>query len=197
MAYPGTGRTVEEELTHLIAVIGENLTLRRTAYLSVSQGVVASYLHTAVTESAGRIGVLVALESSASTSELASLGKQIAMHAAAANPQACAIADLSVDSLARERAIYSEQALASGKPAEFVDKMVEGRMRKFYEESVLSEQVFLIDDSKRVVKQVVADKAKDLGADIALKGFVQFRLGEGVEKKQEDFAAEVAAQLAK
>lgn len=196
-AYPGTGRTVEEELTHLISVIGENMTLRRVALLSVPQGAVVSYLHNAISATLGRIGVLVALESPADTSEIAALGKQIAMHIAAANPQSSTVEDLDPSIVQRERDIFKEQALASGKPLEFVDKMVEGRLRKFYEESVLCEQVYLIDDTKRTVKQVIADKAKDLNTEIKLTGFIQFRLGEGVEKKEVDFASEVAAQLGK
>jgi elongation factor Ts len=193
--YPGTGRTVADELTHLISIIGENMSLRRVAHLSVDKGTVTSYLHTATTDMLGRIGVLVALESTGNVSELQSTAKQIAMHVAAANPQACFIEDLSPETVAREEAIYVEQAKASGKPAEFIHKMVEGRMRKFYEAAVLIEQVFLIDDSKRTIKQVVEDLAKQLGTPVKLKGFAQFRLGEGVEKKTEDFASEVAAQL--
>jgi elongation factor Ts len=195
MPYPGTGRTVSEELTHLISIIGENMNLRRMASLSVTQGVVTSYLHAATTNMLGRIGVLVALESSGNVAELQEVGKQIAMHVAAANPQACYIEDLSPESIAREEAIYIEQAEGSGKPPEVVNKMVEGRLRKFYEAAVLNEQLFLIDDSKRTVKQVVEDLSKKLGTPVKLNGFIQFRLGEGIEKKTEDFASEVAAQL--
>jgi elongation factor Ts len=194
-AYPGSGRSVEEELTHLISVIGENMNLRRVQQIAVNQGAIANYIHNATTDSLGRIGVLVALESAADQNELQSLGKQIAMHIAAANPQSCTVEDLDPEVIERERAIFKDQALASGKPAEFVDKMVEGRIRKFYEESVLIEQIFMIDDTKRKIKDVVADKAKELGTAITLTGFAQFRLGEGVQKKEEDFAAEVAAQL--
>ena len=190
-AYPGTGRNVEEELTHLISVIGENLNLRRMRQISVNQGVIAAYVHSATTPSLGRIGVLVALESAADQSELQALGKQIAMHIAAANPQACTIEELDPDAIERERAIFKEQALTTDQPADFVDKMV----RKFYEDSALIEQVFMIDNTKRKIKDVIADKAKELGTELTLKGFVQFRLGEGVQKKEEDFAAEVAAQL--
>jgi elongation factor Ts len=193
--YPGSSRNVADELTHLISIIGENMSLRRVAHLGVDKVIVISYLHTATTDMLGRIGVLVALESDGNVDELQTVGKQIAMHVAAANPQACFIEDLSPETVAREEAIYVEQAKASGKPAEFIDKMVEGRVRKFYESVVLIEQVFLIDDTKRTVKQVVEDLGKKLGTPVKLRGFAQFRLGEGVEKKTEDFASEVAAQL--
>ncbi len=196
-AYPETGRTVAEELTHLVSVIGENMNLSRVKRLSVSKGVVTTYLHNATTKTLGQIGVLVALESEADAGELTMLGKQIAMHIAAANPKSHTKEDLDPALVERERAIYKEQVIESGKPAEFADKIVEGRLRKFYEESVLCEQVYMIDDTKRTVAQVVADKAKELGSDINFAGYTQFRLGEGVEKKEEDFAAEVAAQLAK
>jgi len=195
-AYPGSNKTVEEELTHLVATIGENMTLRRAAYLEVSQGVVVPYIHNAIAPGLGRMGVLVALESSASPEKLETLGKQIAMHAAAAHPTALTIDVVDPAEVERERAIFREQALASGKPAEFIDKMVEGRLRKFYEETVLEEQVFVIDGKTRV-KDVVASSAKELGQPVKLAGFVRFALGEGIEKAQSDFAAEVAAQLGK
>ena len=194
--YPGADHSASEELTKLIATIGENMNLRRVQRLAVSNGVVTSYLHNAVTDSMGQIGVLVALESDADKGELTMLAKQIAMHVAAANPKSHTIDDLDPELVERERAIYKEQVLESGKPAEFADKIIEGRIRKFYEESVLCEQVFLIDDSKRTVSAVVADKAKELGTEIKFTGFAQFRLGDGIEKKEDDFAAEVAAQLA-
>jgi len=189
--YPNNDHTVEHELTSIIGVIGENMNLRRSACISVTQGIVASYLHAATTANLGRIGVLVALESEADADKLHPVARMIAMHIAAANPRACHISDLDTPTLERERAIYGEQARESGKPAEFIEKMIEGRMRKFYEECVLSEQVFLIDDSKRTIKQVILDLAHDVGKPVLLKGFIQFRLGEGIEKKEEDFAAEV------
>lgn len=196
-AYPGTGRTVSEELTHLISVIGEHMSLRRVKRMAVSKGAVTNYLHNATTANLGQIGVMVALESDADAGELTMLGKQIAMHIAAANPKSHTKEDLDPALVERERTIYKEQVLESGKPAEFADKIVEGRLRKFYEESVLCEQVYMIDDTKRTVAQVVADKAKELGTDINFTGYAQFRLGDGIEKKEDDFAAEVAAQLAK
>lgn len=195
-AYPGSTKTVEEELTHLVATIGENMTLRRAAYVEVSKGLVVPYIHNATAPGLGRIGVLVALDSSAPHDKLEALGKQIAMHVAAAHPIALTAEGVDPAALERERAIFREQALASGKPAEFVDKMVEGRIRKFYEEVVLEEQVFVIDGKTRI-KDVVASSATDLGHPIKLAAFVRFGLGEGIEKVETDFAAEVAAQLEK
>ncbi len=192
--YPGSNRSVEEELTHMVATIGENMTLRRAAYLDVSQGSVVPYIHNAVAPGLGRIGVLVALESPAPKDKLEKLGKQIAMHIAAAQPIALSIDAVDPAEVERERAIFRDQAIASGKPAEFVDKMVEGRLRKFYEEVVLEEQVFMIDGKTRV-KDVVAATAKEVGQPIKIIGFVRFALGEGIEKTTSDFAAEVAAQL--
>jgi elongation factor Ts len=192
--YPEGSRNVQEELTHLVATIGENMSLRRVKQLSVPQGVVASYVHNAVAPNAGKIGVLVALESSGDAAKLTALGKQIAMHVAATNPQSVSTADLDPASIARERAVLEDQAKTSGRPPEVIAKMVEGRLRKFYEEVVLSEQTFVVDGESKVGK-VVENAAKDVGAPVKLAGFVRFALGEGIEKKSEDFAAEVAAQL--
>lgn len=189
---PGSDKKVSEDLTNLIAVIGENMDFRRTASLSVNSGAVASYLHNSLGDGLGRVGVLVGLEGNADAEELKTLGKQIAMHIAAAHPQALSVDDLDQDVVARERAVFEEQAKQSGRPAEFLGKMVEGRLRKFYEESVLLEQVFLIDDTKRKVSQVVSDKAKELGSEIKLSGYIHFKLGDGIEKQEADFAAEVA-----
>ncbi len=191
-SFANSDKTIAEELTNLIAVIGENMDFRRVTTLSVEKGTVASYLHNALGSGLGRVGVLVALESDADSAELTALGKQIAMHIAAAHPQALTVGDLNQETVARERAVFEEQARQSGRPAEFLGKMVEGRLRKFYEESVLLEQIFLIDDTKRKVSDVVADKAKELGKDIKLSGYVHFKLGDGIEKKEADFAAEVA-----
>lgn len=195
-AYPETSKTVEEELTHLVATIGENMGLRRAAYLEVSQGTVVPYVHSATAPGLGRLGVLVALESSAPKDKLEALGKQIAMHIAASQPIALSIDAVDPKEVERERAIFRDQALASGKPEEFIDKMVEGRLRKFYEESVLEEQVFVIDGKTRI-KDVVTNASKELNTPIKLAAFVRFGLGEGIEKEQTDFAAEVAAQLGK
>jgi elongation factor Ts len=160
----------------------------------VPAGVVTSYIHNAAAPGLGKIGVLVALESTGDAEKLSALGKQIAMHVAAANPSALDIASVDPAALDRERAILSEQAAASGKPPQVVEKMVEGRLRKFYEETVLLEQVYVVDGESRV-KDVVAATAKEIGAPVRLAGFLRYALGEGVEKKQDDFAAEVAAQL--
>ncbi len=192
MDYPGAGRTIIDELTNLIAVIGENMNLRRVKCLKVSEGIIASYIHNALTENMGRVGVLVALEGNADKSEMEKLGKSIAMHIAAAHPQSTSIEDMSAETVEREKKIFMEKAQQSNKPAEIIEKMVEGSLRKFFEESVLLEQVYLIDDTKRKVSAVVADKAKELGASIKLVDFAHFKLGEGVEKKEMDFAAEVA-----
>ena len=188
------GGSVGDRLTTLVATIGENMSLRRSAVLAVPAGVVASYVHNAVSPGLGKIGVLVALESAGDPERLLALGKQIAMHVAAANPSALDIGSVDPAALDRERAILSEQAAASGKPAQVIEKMVEGRLRKFYEETVLLEQLYVVDGESRV-KDVVAKAAKEMGSGVKLAGFLRYALGEGVEKKQEDFAAEVAAQL--
>jgi elongation factor Ts len=192
-AYP-TGGTSAEALTALVAKIGENMTLRRAVVLKVSAGAVATYVHSAVAPGLGKIGVLVALESTGDAEKLNALGRQIAMHIAATNPISLDIASVDPAALAREKAILSEQAAASGKPPAVVEKMVEGRVRKFYEESVLLEQVYVVDGETRI-KDVVAKAAADVGAPVALVAFRRFGLGEGIEKKESDFAAEVAAQL--
>lgn len=186
-----TGRSVEEEITQAIAVIGENMSLRRAAYVRVGSGVVAGYLHNQLAPGLGKIGVLVGLESTADPTRLADLGKQLAMHVAAANPHAVSADKLDPQVIERERAIYADQARASGKPDNIVEKMVDGRMRKFYEEAVLLEQAFVVDPDQRV-KQVVAAAAKELGAPIEITAFVRLALGEGVEKQTGDFASEVA-----
>ena len=190
-AYP-TGGTVEEKLTDNIATIGENQSLRRTALLQVSEGVVVSYVHNAVAPGMGKIGVLVALESAASADALQALGKQIAMHIAAANPLALDADGLDAAMLERERAIAIEKAKESGKPDNIVEKMVEGSMAKFRKENALLSQLFVMD-SKTPVGDVVAAAAKEAGSPITLKAFERFQLGEGIEKAESDFAAEVAA----
>lgn len=193
--FPGTGRSVEEELTNLISRIGENLVIRRLARLAVPQGAALSYVHNALGPGLGKIGVLVALQSSAGEAALAQLGKQLAMHVAAAAPLYLDIASVTEAALERERAVLREQAGTSGKSAEIVAKMVEGRLRKFYEEVVLMEQVFVIDQENKVAK-VVEAAAKSAGAAIRITGFARFALGEGIERgDRPDFATEVAAQL--
>jgi len=190
-AYP-SGGTVEERLTDNIATIGENQSLRRTALLQVSEGMVVSYVHNAVAPGMGKIGVLVALESAVAADSLQTLGKQIAMHIAAANPLALDADGLDAAMLERERAIAIEKAKESGKPDNIVEKMVEGSMAKFRKENALLSQLFVMDN-KTPVADVVAGAAKEAGSPITLKAFERFQLGEGIEKAESDFAAEVAA----
>jgi elongation factor Ts len=185
---------VQGELSQLIATIGENMSLRRARKLKVGQGVVASYVHTPVTPTLGKIGVLVALESAGDPAKLAAFGKQLAMHVAATNPQSVSVAELDPVAVERERAVLTEQAAGSGKTPEIVAKMVEGRLRKFYQDVVLLEQTFVIDGETKVAKAVEA-AGKDAGAPVKVAGIARFQLGEGIEKKESDFAAEVAAQL--
>ncbi len=188
----GNGRSVADEVVQAISVIGENMSLRRCATLSVSKGVVASYIHNAVAPGMGKIAILIGLESEADAGKLETLGKQLAMHIAAARPEALSTADVDSAKLDRERGVYREQAQASGKPADVIEKMVEGRVRKYYEEVVLLEQLYVID-GKTKVSQVVEAAAKEMGKPVKVTGFVSYRLGEGIEKAQSDFAAEVAA----
>lgn len=191
-ASKGVSGTVADDVTNLIAAIGENMTLRRSARLTVNNGVVASYVHSAVAPGLGKIGILVAVESTGDASKLEALGKQIAMHIAAARPDALTTKDVSAEMLEREKNIFRDQAKASGKPADIIEKMVEGRIRKYYEEIVLLEQVFVID-GKTKISDFVANAAKEIGAPVAITGFSRFVLGEGVEKKETNFAEEVAA----
>ncbi len=191
---PATGRSIVDELTHLIATIGENMTLRRARRLTVTNGVVAGYVHNALAPNLGKIGVLVALESTAAADKLAALGRQLAMHVAAANPHYLDTASVDPAALERERSVLREQAAATGKAGQIVDKMVEGRLRKFYEEVVLLEQIFVVDGETRVAK-VVEAAAKEAGAPITVAAFVRYALGEGIDRGTTDFAAEVAAQL--
>ncbi|MCY7338394.1 MAG: translation elongation factor Ts [Sphingomonas bacterium] len=190
-AYP-SGGTVAEALTNNIVTIGENQSLRRAAVLEVAHGVVVSYVHNAAAPNMGKIGVLVALDSTGSADALTALGKQLAMHIAAANPLALNADGLDPDLLARERSIAVEKAAESGKPANIVEKMVDGTMAKFAKENALLSQVFVID-GKTPIADVVAAAAKDAGAPITLKAFERFQLGEGIAKETSDFAAEVAA----
>ena len=186
------GGSVEQVLTENIATIGENQSLRRTACLSVGEGTVVSYVHNAVVPNMGKIGVLVALESAADEATLTALGKQLAMHIAAANPLALDADGLDADLLARERDIAKAKAMESGKPENIAEKMVEGSIAKFKKENALLSQLFVMDN-KTPVADVVASAAKEAGAAITLAAFVRFQLGEGIEKAESDFAAEVAA----
>jgi len=189
--YP-EGGTVQEKLTDNIAKIGENQSLRRAAVLEVEQGVVVPYVHNAVAPGLGKIGVLVALESAAPADTLTALGKQIAMHVAAANPLALDADSLDPALVDRERSIAMEKAKESGKPQNIIEKMVEGGLAKYRKDNALLSQLFVMDN-KTPVAEVVASAAKDAGTGIELIGFVRFQLGEGIEKEESDFAAEVAA----
>jgi elongation factor Ts len=189
--YP-EGGTVQEKLTDNIAKIGENQSLRRAAVLEIGQGAIVPYVHNQVAPGLGKIGVLVALESAAPTETLTQLGKQIAMHVAAAHPQALDAESLDPALIERERSIAMEKAKESGKPQNIIEKMVEGGLAKFRKDNALLSQLFVMDN-KTPVAEVVASAAKEANTGIQLIGFVRFQLGEGIEKKQEDFAAEVAA----
>jgi elongation factor Ts len=192
MPYPGSGRSVTAELTDAIAKIGENMNLRRAAVIEVKDGVIGSYVHNTVKPGLGKLGVLVGIESTGDKGVLAGLGKQLAMHIANTNPASVSQDDIDPAIVAKEREIFTEQAKESGKPAEVIAKMVEGRVRKFYEESTLLAQTFVIDGESKV-KDIVAKAEKDAGAPIKVTKFVRYSLGEGIEKAETDFAAEVAA----
>jgi elongation factor Ts len=186
-AFPGTGRTVAEELTQLVATIGENMNLRRARVLSARGGVVATYIHNTLKPGLGKIGVLVAVEGAGEMAALETLGRQVGMHIAASTPEAIDIGGVDPAALEREKSVLTEQARASGRPDNIIEKMVEGRIRKFYEEVVLLEQVWVHDGESRV-KAVLAK------AGVKMVGFARFKLGEGIDKPQgPDFASEVAA----
>jgi elongation factor Ts len=187
-----SGQTVEDAIKAAVATIGEHMTLRRAQMLTVAKGAVASYIHGAVAPGLGKIGVIVGLESPGDHEKLAQLGRQVAMHVAAANPLAVRASDIAAEIVQREKAIFTEQAKESGKPAAVIEKMVEGRIRKFYEEVVLLSQAFVVDSENTVEKALKAAEGS-VGGPINVTEFVCFRLGEGVEKVETDFAAEVAA----
>jgi len=189
------GKTIAEHIKEMVGTIGENMHVRRTAYLEVKKGVVVSYMHNAVAPDLGKIGVLVALESKADQGKLKEIGRQVAMHVAATNPLALTPDDVDAAIVEREKAILTEQAKESGKPDSVIEKMVSGRMQKFFKESVLLKQEFVVDPDK-TVEQAVADAEKEAGEPIKVMGFARFALGEGVEKEESDFAAEVAAAAA-
>ncbi|MCB1509534.1 MAG: elongation factor Ts [Hyphomicrobiaceae bacterium] len=192
-AYPGASGSVEDHVKEMIGTIGENMTVRRTAALSVENGVVAEYVHNKVADGLGKIGVLVALSSTGDADKLMAFGRQVAMHIAAASPLALKENELDGAVIEKERAIYLEQAKASGKPQEIVEKMVEGRLRKeFFQQVLLPQQTFVID-GKATVAQATKDAEKSVGAPIEIVAFVRYGLGEGIEKPADDFAAEVAA----
>jgi elongation factor Ts len=185
------GNSMQQTLTEMVAKIGENMSVRRAVMLGVSEGVVASYVHNAAAAELGKIGVLVAVKSSADKTKLAALGKQIAMHIAAAAPLALTPEHLPKDVVERERAVQADIARQSGKPENVIEKMLEGRMRKFYEESVLLSQTFVIDGETQIAK-VLEKASKDFGAKVEIEGFVRFQVGEGIEKVDSDFADEVS-----
>jgi elongation factor Ts len=187
----GNGKTVQETLTNLIATIGENMSIRRMEKLSVCEGAVVGYVHNATAANMGKIGVLVALESAGDKDKLEEIGKQLAMHVAAAFPKYLSRDDVDASEMEREKNVIREQALAEGKPADIVEKMLEGRMRKFYEEICLLDQTFVIDGETKISK-LLENAEKEAGAPVKLTAYARFQLGEGIEKEQEDFAAEVA-----
>lgn len=189
-----SGENVKDCLVSLVAKIGENMGLRRTQSVSVSNGAVVSYIHNAVTDGMGKIGVLVGLESDGDKAALEALGKKIAMHVAATAPLALTVEDLDPAAVAKEREMLIAEAKESGKPDNIIEKMVDGRMQKFFKESVLVSQIFVMD-GENTIEQVVANEAKALGADIKLAAYARMQLGEGIEKKEENFADEVAATL--
>jgi len=192
--FPGSDESVAETVTNAIATIGENMNLRRAVCLEVPNGVVASYVHNAVTDGLGKIGILVALESAGDTARLETLGKQIAMHIAATNPESISVDDLDADLVERERTVLSDQARESGKPEEIIAKMVEGRINKFYQEVVLLKQTFVVD-GENTVEKAIELVAKEIGSPIKLTAMARFAVGDGIEKEESDFAAEVAAAV--
>ena len=193
MTYPGGEKPVSEVLTDNIATIGENMSLRRVADLSVDNGVIATYMHNSVAPNLGKIGVLVAMESTGDAAKLEALGSDIAKHIAAMNPAALDDSSLDPAVVERERAVLTEQARESGRPEEVIAKMIQGRMAKFLKEVCLVEQPLVTDAEGRSVKDCVAALGKELGTDVTLKGYVRMQLGDGIEKKEENFAEEVAA----
>ncbi len=196
MPFPGKTISVEDHVKEMIATIGENMSVRRTSELRAgADGVIVDYVHNRVADGLGKMGVLVALESTGDKAKLAEFGRQIAMHIAAAAPLAVSVEDLDPAVIERERQIYIEQAKATGKPQDIVEKMAEGRLRKeFFQQVVLMQQVFVID-GKATVEEAVKEAAATVGGPVKITGFVRYALGEGIEKKEEDFAAEVAAAV--
>ena len=190
--YPGKDMSIEDYVKEAVGTIGENMSYRRGAKLSVENGAVAGYIHNATVPGLGKIGVLVALETTGDAAKAEALGKQIAMHIAAINPLSATVEDLDPAVVEREKAVLTEQARESGKPDNIIEKMIEGRIRKFYEEVVLLKQTFVVD-GENTVEKAIKNAEGDVGAPIEFKGFVRFELGEGIEKEEDDFAAEVAA----
>lgn len=192
--YPNSSKTVKETIKDAVGKIGENMTFRRSAEITVDNGVVATYIHNGIGDGLGKIGVLVGIETTGDKDAAVAFGRQVAMHVAAANPLALTPEEVDPSAVEREKAIYAEQAQQSGKPANIVEKMVEGRMRKFYEEVVLLSQAFVINPDQ-TVSEALKEAEKSIGAPAKITGFVRFGLGEGIEKEETDFAAEVAAAV--
>ncbi|BCH24918.1 elongation factor Ts [Mesorhizobium sp. L-8-10] len=195
-AYPGTGKNVADTIKDAVGTIGENMSFRRSAKLSVSAGAVATYVHNAVADNLGKMGVLVGVETTGNAEAARAFGRQVAMHVAATNPLALTAEEIDPAVVAREKDIFSDQARQSGKPENIIEKMVEGRLRKFYEEVVLLKQAFVLNPDITVEK-ALKDAEKEIGAPAKITGFVRFALGEGIEKEESDFAAEVAAAVKK
>jgi elongation factor Ts len=191
-AYPGAGKSVSEVIKDAVGTIGENMAFRRSAKLSVDGGTVATYVHNGVADGLGKMGVLVGIKTDGNLDAARAFARQVAMHVAATNPLALTTAEVDPSVVDREKAIFSDQARASGKPENIIEKMVEGRLRKFYEEVVLLKQAFVINPDLTIEK-ALAEAEKEIGAPASLTGFVRFALGEGIEKEESDFAAEVAA----
>jgi elongation factor Ts len=196
LPYPDSERTVDEELANNIATIGENMNIRRLEFLEVSEGGLFSYIHNSTAEGLGRLGVLVSLKSKLNVDELSALGKQIAMHVAATSPKSLSIDDLDEQIVNRERQVLIDQAITSGKPKEIADKIVQGRMHKFYQEVVLNEQVSVLDGETKI-KDLVKNFAKEKNSDVELTGFKMIKLGDGIEVEETNFAEEVAATAGK
>ena len=192
LPFPNSDRTVNQELANNIATIGENMNIRRVEFLEVSEGILVSYVHNNVADGLGRLGVLVALESKAKNSNLFETGKQVAMHIAATSPKSLNIEDLDPQIVEREREVLIDQAMASGKPKEIAEKMVQGRMNKFYQEVVLNEQVSVVDGETKI-KDLIKKLSSDINHDVKIKGFKILKLGDGIEVGESNFAADVAA----
>lgn len=195
LPFPNTDRTVDQELSNNIATIGENMNIRRVEYLEVSEGILVSYMHNKVTEGLGKLGVILAIETKAKENELLETGKQIAMHIAATSPKSVNIDDLDVNMVKREKEVLIEQAMSTGKPKDIAEKMVQGRMQKFFQEVVLNEQTSVIDGESKI-KDLVKKLSSNLGTQVIIKDFKILKLGEGIDVVENDFAAEVAATVA-
>lgn len=192
LPFPNSDRTVNQELANNIATIGENMNIRRVEFLEVSEGILVSYVHNNVADGLGRLGVLVALESKAEKNNLLETGKQVAMHIAATSPKSLNVEDLDPQIVEREREVLIDQAMASGKPKEIAEKMVQGRMNKFYQEVVLNEQVFVVDGETKI-KDLIKKLSSDINHDVKIKGFKILKLGDGIDVGESNFAADVAA----